>query len=181
MNAINKATALQTQILCLNTLYKHSKEITQNETAFLLPLIGKDILKVDGSFKAKYEHEKKAFKYNVNEFGFDFWVDTHYYFTAKYGKLSIDVITTVSGGGSDKNGVNANHSQQRQCFDLFVLDNGILADKCADSELLNTVYTESEILVGAEKVKAAAKQYEATLSSVPYLFRQTLRLQRLAN
>ncbi len=175
-----KATSLQTQILCVNTLYAHSKEIIQNEISFLLPLIGKDILKVDGSFKAKYEHQKRIFKYKVNEFGFDFWVDTHYYFTAKYGKLSIEVITTVTGGGSDKNGVNANHSQQRQGYDLFVLNNGILSAIVeTDRSYLDTPYNEADILAAAEKVKEAAKQYDAVLQSVPYLFRDVLYLQRL--
>ena len=176
-----KATALQTQILCLNTLYAHSKEIIQKEMDFLQPLIGKNILKVDGSFKAKYEHEKPHFKYKVNEFGFDFWVDTHYWFTCKYGKLGIEVSTTVTGGGSDKNGVNANHNQQRQGFDLFAIDkDGNLQPLEVNREFLDTVYNEADILAAAEKVKAAAKQYEATLQTVPYLFRQTLCLQRLA-
>ena len=178
--AINKATSLQTQILCLNTLYQHSKEIIKNEIDFLLPLIGKDILKVDGSFKAKYEHEKKQYKYQVKEFGFDYWVNTHYYFSAAYGKLSITVITSVHGGGYDKNGVNANSNQQQQTFDLFSLNNGILSDLIeTDRNYLDTPYNEAEILAAAEKVKEVAKQYDAVLQTVPYLFRDALYLQRL--
>lgn len=175
-----KATSLQTQILCVNTLYSHSKEIIAKEIDFLTPLIGKDILKVDGSFKAKYEHEKTSYKYKVNDYGFDFWIDTHYHFKSGYGKLSITVTTSVHGGGYDKNGVNCNSNQQSQTFDLFTLDNGILAGIIeTDRSYLDTPYNEAEILAAAEKTSEAAKQYDAVLQTVPYLFRDALYLQRL--
>jgi hypothetical protein len=181
-NKILKATALQTQILCYNTLYEHSKQIIAKEVSFLSDFLGKGILKSDGSFKAKYIHDLLRFKEKVNKFGFDFWVDTHYYFICKYGKLSIEVTTTVSGGGYDRSGVNANHSQNRRGFDLFVVDNGILLSLFEDNrDFLNVVYDEAEILNAADNVKEAAKEYEKTLKTVPHIFRQSLYLQRLCN
>lgn len=175
-----KATTLQTQILCLNTLYAHCKEIIKNEIAFLLPLIGKKVLKVDGSFQAKYEHEKPQFKAKVSAFNFEFWTDTHYYFKENYGKLSINVVTTVHGGGYDKNGVNCNHSQQTQPFDLFTINDGVLTELVeTDRTFLDTVYDENEILAEAKKTEDAAKVYEAQIEKVPYMFRDTLYLRRL--
>ena len=182
MNTTTRATSLQTQILCVNTLYTHSKEIIKNEIALLLPLIGKDILKVDGSFKAKYEHENPGFDYKINQYGFDFWVNTHYYFTSKYGILSIKVTTTVSGGGNDGSGVSVNNNQQKQEFDLFILDNGILSALCeVNRDYMDIIFVEVDILAAAEKVKEAAKKYDAILNNVPYLFRNALYLKRLCN
>lgn len=177
-----KATKLQTQILCVNTLYQHSKEIIAAELTRLTPFIGLGILKTDGSFKKKYEAERLTYKYKVNQYGFDFWVDTHYYFSAAYGKLSVKVRTTVSGGGYDKHGVNCNNDQQSQSFDLFNIDAaGKLQPLEVNREFLDKVYNEAEILAAAANVEAAAKQYEAVLKTVPYLFRSTLYLQRLCN
>lgn len=176
-----KATTLQTQILAVNTLHQHCKQIIAAEMAFLFPLIGKSILKVDGSFKAKYEHDKPIYKYKVNEFSFDFWVNTHYYFRAEYGKLSIVVVTSVHGGGYDKNGVNCNSNQQQKTIDLFNISNdGALTELIQeDRGYLDTPFIEADILAAAAKVEEQAKKYEAAMCKVPYLFRDALYIRRL--
>ena len=177
------ATALQTQILCLNMANEAAKNIISYELGQLSRHIGKAIFKVDGSLKTKYEYSRLSLeKVKVNAFGFDFWVDTHYYHRIAYGKYEVKVITTVSGGGYDRNGVNKNHYQHSQSFEVFSLnDAGELSAPIAAPEWLNNQYNETEILQAAAKVEEAAKQYEAVLSKVPYLFRSTLYLQRLTN
>lgn len=178
----NKATALQTQILCINTMYQHCKMIIDYEVGALKQHIGKAIFKQDGSFKMKYDHARLTIeKQKVNVYGFDFWIDTHYYHNVRYGCYEITVITTVTGGGYDRNGVNCNHSQQRQSFDLFKLDkDGILTGQDEkDISFIDKVYNEADILAAAENVKEAAKQYESAISAVPHYFRDTLYLNRL--
>lgn len=178
MQNLNKATSLQTQILAVNTLYKLSKEIIKKEIEFFTPLIGKDVFKVSGELKAKYKHEMEQYKYKVNEFNFDFWVNCHYYLTLEYNKLIMKVICTVSGGGYDKNGVNCNHSQHTQSFDLFDLDKDykIISICNVDREYLNTVFNEWEILQQAKKAEEVKKEYQNELSKVPSYFRSTLYL-----
>jgi hypothetical protein len=177
----NKATDLQTQILCANSLHKHCIDIIAYELNFLTPFIGLNILKVDGSFKAKYDHEKmQGLIYKTVEYGFNYHIDTHYYFTAKYGKLSIEVITSASGGGADKNGVCTGHRQMRKNIDLFALDtNGNLQPVEIDKSEISNIYNEADILAAANKIKQAAQQYNNVLHSLPYMFRQTLFIQEL--
>ncbi len=176
---IEKATSLQAQILCLNTLYAHSKEIIKYETDFLSQYAGKKIFKQDDSFMSKIPYQRlKIEKKQITAFGFTWWVDTHYWHKVSYGKY---VKTCVSGGGYDKNGVNCNCNYQSQSFDIFNLDEweNLTTPVNADREYLNTPFDETAILTAANEAREAAKVYEQILEKVPYQFRETLYLQRL--
>ena len=178
MQNVNKATSLQTHILAVNTLYKLSKEIIKKEIEFFTPLIGKDVFKVSGELKAKYTHTLEQYKYKINEFNFDFWVDCHFYLTLKYNKLTVTVVCSVSGGGYDGSGVNCNHSQQTKSFDLFNIDKDfkLISLFETDREYLNTIYNEGEILQQAKKAEEVKKEYQNEMSKVPSYFRSTLYL-----
>ena len=178
-----KATTLETKVLAINTLYAHSKKIIEKELSFLTPLIGKKVVKADGSFLAKYEHEKIDFKYKVNAYEFDFWADTNYYFTLSSGRLELNVRTCVSGGGYDKNGVNCNCQYEKQTFSLFSIDeNGVITGLYPENrDFINTVYSVDTLIEQAKKAEEAAKIYESFVKNVPYLFREILRVKRLTN
>lgn len=183
MKTTNKATSLQTQIICVNMLHEHAKEFIKREADFLTPLIGQKVFKVSGEFLAKFEHERPAKKFKINAFGFDYWIDSHYYFVVAYDKLTMHVRTCASGGGRDQCGVNAHCNYQNTQIDLFnVIEDTILGEPCkSDSTHLDVVYDERTILEQAEKVKEQAKIYEQTLNRVPYIFRSTLYLNRLTH
>jgi len=180
----NKATSLQAEILCLNTLYAHSKEIINHENAFLAQYVGKKLFKNDGSYLAKIPYQRLHIeKKQITAFGFTWWIDTHYWHSVKYNRYEITVKTCVSGGGADKNGVSHQCNYQQQTFGLFSInDEGTLTGQLEqDREYLNRVYNEAEILAAAKEVEQAAKVYDSVLNKVPYLFRSTLYLQRLTS
>lgn len=181
MKQVQKATPLQAQILAVNTLREHCKQIISYEVEKMQPLIGKDPFKVDGSFKQKYQFPRLVIeKKKISAFGFDWWINTHYYHKLQYGKYELTVITTVSGGGYDKNGVNCNHSQQKQLIDLYEYENNIITKRAAmDLSFLDVVYSEDKILQAAEVVKQKEKEYETALNSIPYYFADTLYIRRL--
>lgn len=178
----NYATALQTQILAVNLMNDHAKKILNHEKNTFTPFIGKSILKVDGTFKAKYEHEKISFAYKVNAYGFDFWVDTHYYFESRYGKANLNIIATVSGGGYDRNGVNVNHTQKRisvSFCDLGKDDSTLLgfSDSCTD--YLNVIHNERDILFNSDLVQKKAEEYNKLVNLIPSEFIDALHIKRL--
>lgn len=165
---MEKATSLQAKIVSINTLYTHSIKVIEHEINFLSGLVGKNILKVDGSFKQKYEHERLVIEDNVTEYGYKFFRNTRYWFTADYGKLTINVRTCVSGGGADRNGVNAHCNYETQSFDLFTIKDGALIELItADRSYLAQPFDEVTILQAAAKVKEVAAQFEKVLDSVP--------------
>ena len=141
-------------------------------------VMGKALFKVTKELKAKHQHTLEQYKYKVNEFNFDFWVNCHYYLTLKYNKLTLNIVCSVSGGGYDGSGVNCNHSQQTQSFDIFNIDKDfkLISLFEVDREYLNTIYNEGEILQQAAKVEQAKKEYESELYKISSFFRSSLYL-----
>ncbi len=179
MSTINKATTLQTQVLAANLSNEHSKEIILAELEQLKKFVGYSIFKVDGSLKEKYKHDLKSFDYKINQYGFDFWVRTNAYIKVSYSKIEIKIMTTVSGGGYDKNGVNANHSSMNRIFDLCNLDkDGKITDFVEfDFPSLEIVHDVDQILEAAKKVEEAKKVYEQAINGVNYIFRDALYIK----
>lgn len=181
----NKATTLQTKILAVNTNYSHAIEIVEYEQKQLQKYLGQNILKIDGSFKAKVNHVKLVIeKKNVPAYGFTFWQDTHYWFTANYGKLSVNVKTCVSGGGYDKNGVNCNCQYENVCIDIFEIDkNGNLQPltNTTAHNYLKVQYNEADILAKKAEIEKAAIEYEKKYNTMPYIFASITGVKRLTS
>jgi hypothetical protein len=184
MENLNSATSLQAKILSLNNLNKDAILIFNHEKKQLLPYVGQNILKNDGSFKAKIKLEKleiQSLKFTA--YGFEWHKQTSYYFKNQYGFLSIEVTTCINGGGVDRCGVSKHCIYERQTFDLFKIDtDGKLQELETERNIFQSKdFEELEILENAKKVKEAAKVYEEILNAVPYEFRNVLYLQRLTN
>lgn len=178
----NSATRLQAKILAINTSNKNSEIVLNYELAQLSKFLGQNILKVDGTFKSKINHViMENIKEQINEYGFSWWVHTNYYFTANYGKLTLNIKTCISGGGCDKNQVSNHCVYETNSIDLFIIDSLGNLQPLEKQYFENKQFNESEILEAQTKIKEAAKNYELVLNLMPYEFRLVTGCQRLIN
>ena len=177
--AQTKATSLQAKILAVNTINKHSLYFINFELQALQAHKGKDIFKVDGSFKQKYFREFQPIRERVKFAGFDWWIDSHYYLKFNYGKIILHVRTSVTGGGQDQHGVNARCIYEERSFNLLTYPGAIGEEIEQDRTHLEKEYNEQELKEAAEKAKEAAKAYEKAAEAVPHIFRDVLDVQRL--
>ncbi len=175
-----QATSLQCKILAVNTLNRDCQTILTHELNQLKKFVGQNILKVDGSFKSKINHVKTDIpKQNINEYGFNWWIDTTYYIQYKYNTLRIEVCTCVTGGGADKNGVNRHCIYERRVIDIFNVDND---GNLQDLEKINfepVQYNELDILAAKQEIDKAAQEYKKTLEKMPYIFHDVMYCERL--
>ncbi len=177
----NNATTLQAKIVTLNTMHEHAALIFKHEREQLLPLIGKNPLKKDGSFKATVKHSKidipnKKIYYE----GFDFWAGTTYYFNASDRCFWAVLRTCVNGGGSDSNGVSKHCIYESLNLILFNIDkDGFFED------LQNKEYTkpapiiEKDVLKQVEKLNKIGEDYKTVFNSINQNLVDTLYLPRL--
>jgi hypothetical protein len=176
----NKATSLQAKILAINTNNNHSELILNFEILQLSKYLGQSILKVDGSFKAKINHLKhEEIKGPFVAYGFEWFSHTHYWFTANYNKLSINVKTCVSGGGVDRCGVSSHCIYETNSIDLFVIDGLGNLQPLEKQHFQNRQFDETQILEAQKKIKAAAEEYNKILALMPYEFRSVTFCERL--
>ena len=59
-NLATKKTSAEIKALAINTLYEYAEKYIKHETERLIPFIGLDVFKVDGSFKQKYDRQVSA-------------------------------------------------------------------------------------------------------------------------
>ena len=177
---MNKATSLQAKLLAVNTLNTRAEEIINHELEQLKNYIGLNIFKVDGSFKAKYAHEKLEFEpTKIEKFGFNWWERTFYSINVNYNDVSIKVHTSVSGGGSDSNGVSCYSVSLDYWADLFFIDKeGRLQIKERPLPTFKQ-YDEQEILAIQAKIKLAEAEYEKLYEQMPYQFAGVTNCKRL--
>jgi hypothetical protein len=177
------ATPLQAKILAINTINSHAKEIFDYETEQLSKLIGTNPLKVGGEFKAKIDHKYKEIeRKKILAYGFEWWQDTHYYFTAKYGYFSINIRTCVSGGGADKNGVNRHCIYEDLCIDLFKINEQGIFEAITEPFRQfkeRPQYEETTLLEIKGEIEKIAEQYRNTANKLPYQFAHVLNVERL--
>lgn len=176
-----KATALETTVLAVNLQRDFAKITIADIIQQLTPYIGKEVFKNDGLFLKKIPFVKNEIEgYKINRYGFDFWVNQHYYLTVKYGELSAHLSTTVSGGGYDLIGVNANHNRQENNFYLFKVNGNSLGELIQnDYTYLNEMFYVDAILKIEEEVKAAAKEYERVCDKMPHYFKNVLYIKNI--
>lgn len=176
-----KATALQTNILAANKLNEVIPAIIEYEKVRLLPLMEKDIFKIDGSLKAKYQFNKMSFdSQEIEAYGFKWWVRTTYYTEIKHGEYRIVINVNVSGGGADKNGVNSNSSSHGKTIPLFsVKETTLIVEHQINLSDYDVRYDEETILKAANNVKEAKTAYELAVGAVPYQFRECLYITNI--
>ncbi len=174
------ATSLQAKILAINTSNENSEKILNYEFDQLIKYLGQNILKADGSFKAKINHIKhEEIKGKINAFGFDWWQSTNYWFSATSSKLTLNINTSVSGGGCDINMVSKYCIYEKDSIDLFAIDSNGNLQLLETQYFKNIQYKEDEILEAQRKIKLAAEDYKKTLSLMPYQFMTATNCERL--
>lgn len=171
-----KKSDLQVKILSLNTLYEHAQKCVEHENKILTPFIGEDVLKVDGSFKKKYEHERVNFKGQMADGTF---YDVHYWFTSDYGYLDMRIKSCIHGGSYEDKTYFCQYDETT--YTLFKLVEGKLQP---NTERNNTDYSqryeEQPIIEQAAKVKVLAEQYEREVGKIPHFFKGAMNIKRLA-
>ncbi len=187
-----KKTALQIKVLLINTLNQYAKTIYEYEKKHFAQFLGMEIFKVDGSLKAKYEHEKLTFKGKLEDGTF---YDIHYWFEYNYHTFKIHVKACVSGGSYDVKPNTAFCQYEEKT--LYIFDTKEAPHPSLEKALLKyTVnvltepqggepdfkcdYDEKNLLAIAERIKEAAAAYEKAERDMPYQFKDVLHIERLS-
>ena len=175
---MEKMTQQQIKVIALNTLNKYAREFFNYEKEYFNQFIGKNIFKVDGSIKAKFEHEIKS----IREKQGDIFVYVYYWFEYKYNEFMICVKGCVNGGSYDVQPSTAFCQYEKCTLTLFKTDNeDNLLETVSDTSEIDQVYNLDELEKIAAEIKEAAKVYEMICKKMPYLFNEVFYLQRLTN
>lgn len=172
---MNKKTNLEVKVLAINTLYEYAQKFYEYEKKHFSQFIGKDIFKVDGSIKAKYEHERLSFKGQLPD---GTWYNAHYWFESKYS-FDIHVKICVNGGSYDVKPTTAFCQYEEISIKLFDIKDGSLIETESAPDFLNKRYEVSELIQQANEIKELAKRYEYEADKFPYIFKQVCDIQRL--
>jgi hypothetical protein len=173
-----KKTREEIKVLAINTLYECAAKFYQYEKEHFNKFIGQAIFKVDGSVKAKFEHDKMTFKGQLPDGTF---VNAHYWFTSRYS-FDMTVKICINGGSYDVKPNTAFCQYEETTIELFKIDkDGKIQEASNNPDYLNTRYHLSDLKKISEEIKEAAKVYELTENKMPYIFRETFYIQRLTN
>ena len=173
-----KKSNVEVKVLAINTLYEWAEKFYQYEKQHFQQFIGKAIFKVDGSVKAKFDHEKMSHKGQLPD---GTWVNAHYWFTSRYNSFDIHVKICVNGGSYDVKPSTAFCQYEEQTVELFKINEaGELVENSNDISWLKKRYDVAELTSTANDVKKAAEVYEAALNKMPWIFREVFYLERLS-
>lgn len=172
----DKKSTQEVKVLAINTLYEYAQQFYEYERQHFSQFIGKDIFKVDGSIKAKYEHEKLSFSGKLND-GTN--VNAHYWFTSKYNCFDIHVKICINGGSYDVKPSTAFCQYEETALTLFKTEDNKLIETPANIDYLATRYDVKTLAKIAADIKEAAKIYEAAEDKMPYLFKGVFDVERL--
>lgn len=175
-NTPTKKTSAEIKAMAINTLYEYAEKYFNYERERLLPFVGLDIFKVDGSFKQKYDSPKLSDRLTLQDGTF---VDAHYWFNHYSTTFDIHVKICIHGGNYEDKTYFCEY--QEQSLTLFDKVDNKLIDTPKDISWLKNRFDASKMQAIADKIKEAAKVYEAELEKMPYQFRNTFWLQRLTN
>ena len=170
-----KKSNVEVKVLALNTLYEYAKKFIQYEKEFYSKFIGINIFKVDGSIKAKYEHERLSFRGKLPDGAF---VDVHYWFNSSYS-FDIHIKLCINGGSYDDKPVTAFCQYEELTSTLFELKDNVLTAKDNDISYLDKRYNVEELTAKAKQVKELAEKYETLYNTFPYQFKDVFYLNRL--
>lgn len=171
-----KKTAAEVKALAINTLYEYAEKYINHEKQRLSAFIGLDVFKVDGSFKQKYDSAKLSDSLKLSDGTF---VSADYWFKHYSSTFDICVKICVHGGNYEDKTYFCEY--QEQSFTLFNKVDSKLVATDIDREWLKNRFDAAKLQAIADKIKEAAKVYDAELEKMPYQFRNTFWLQRLTN
>jgi hypothetical protein len=171
-----KKSSAEVKCLSLNTLYQYAKEFYEYEKAHFSQFIGKNIFKVDGSFKQKYEHDRMTAKGQLPDGTF---YGVHYWFEYSYHTLKMRVKSCINGGTYD----DKTYFCQYDDLTIYIFDtndNNELQETQPDISYLDKRYNAEELTEISKQIELAALAYDLELSRMPHQFRQVFHLKRLS-
>lgn len=173
---IKPKTNVEVKVLAINTLYEYAKLIIEHEKKHFNQFIGKDIFKVDGSLKAKYEHEKLTFKGQMND---GTWFNVHSWYQKYSSSFDLKIKVCVNGGSYDVKPTTAFCQYEEISTTLYELDNNCLIASNRDYSYLDKVYNVDELTAISLEIEKAAKEYEKVKDKMPYIFNDVFYIKRL--
>ena len=178
MKQETKKSAIEIKVISINTLYKYSKEIIEYEKKHFNQFLGKNIVKVDGSIKQKYQHEKLTFKGKLND---GTYYDVHYWFDIRSGWFDINIKICVNGGSYDTKPSTAFCQYDSLMTSLYKLDSeSNLLPYENDLSYLDNVYNVADLSNIANDIKEAAIKYNKETDKMPYIFKDVFFIERLS-
>jgi hypothetical protein len=177
MKQSNKKSNVEVKILSVNNLYKYAKQFFEYERTHFLQFLGQSIFKVDGSVKAKFDHEKQSYKGQLPD---GTWVNAHYWFTSSYGYFDIHVKICVNGGSYDVKPTTVFCQYDETTLTMFKIEDGKLIDSPADISHLDQVFNIQELQKAAKGIEEAAKAYNDECKKLPYMFHDVFLVSRLS-
>lgn len=172
-----KKTNLEVKVLALNTLNEYAEQIYNYEKKHFSQFLGKDIFKVDGSLKQKYEHPKLEFNGQMADGTF---YSVSYWFTSAYNHFDVNIKICINGGSYDVKPTTAFCQYEETRPTLFEIEKtGELKETTQQPNDYSVRYDVASLEAKAAQIKAAAEQYRKASESLPYQFKDVLYIERL--
>lgn len=173
-----KKSQLEIKVFALNTLNVYAEKVIKAEKEKFAKFIGKDIFKVNGDLKEKYNLEKESF---IKEKQGDYFVDIHYWRDLSYKNFSVRFKICVNGGSYDVKPATAFCHYEEINETIYQIDKENLLIENSNTPREFKTYNEAEILKAANECKKAAEIYEKALNKVDYQFRDIVGCKGLRN
>jgi hypothetical protein len=173
-----KKSNTEIKVLAINTLYEYAEKFYNYEKEYLSKFIGVNVFKVDGSLKAKYDHEKLAFKGQLSD---GTYFDAHYWLSYRHGYLDICVKICINGGSYDVQPTTAFCQYENTTITLFKTQDDKLTETNTDISYLKERFNLQDLKAIATEIKEAEKQYEETAKKMPYIFNDVFYIGRVVS
>jgi len=171
-----KKTSQEIKVMAINVLHEYAEKFYNYEKQHFAQFIGKDIFKVDGSVKAKFEHEKISHRGQLPDGTF---LDAHYWFENRYGDFTINVKICINGGSYDVTPTTAFCQYEEMRLTLFQTKDGQLQPTETDISHLQTRYNLDDLKTIAKEIEQAAAAYKRAADKMPYRFNDVFWIERL--
>lgn len=170
-----KKSSIDAKVLSINTLYEWAEKFFKYEQDHFRQFLGKDIFKVDGSVKAKFEHPKLNAKGQLEDGTF---YDVHYWFENRHGYFVIKIKSCINGGSYDDKSYFCIYDEIGQT--LFEVKDGLLVETTQQPTDFSIRYDAKELQAIAENIKEAAESYRQAANKMPYAFQDVFYIERLS-
>ena len=171
-----KKSNVEVKVIALNLLNEYAAKYLNYERTHFSQFLGKDIFKVDGSVKAKFDHDKLSDKFQMPD---GTWVDVHYWFTKAYGYFNIHIKICVNGGSYDVKPTTAFCQYEEMTLTLFEVKDGLVETTQQDNDL-TIRYDVAELQAIAAEIKQAGEVYNRVYEKMPHRFTDVFYLSRLS-
>jgi hypothetical protein len=168
-----KKTQLEIKVLAINLFNEFATIAVAYENEHFKQFLGKDIFKVDGSVKQKYQHEPQTFKGTLKD-GTHY--NFHYWFSPSKSSFNMTMKICINGGSYDLHPSNAFCLYHETTTELFAKENGVLIESTRQRHDFTKRFSVDELLKANEAVKQAEEAFNEAKKSVPYDFHSVLNI-----